>query len=184
VYVPPRLDLSRYAALGIVEFTGPAGAHLGSAASDAFLGAVHAAQPGTPVLELGSGAHVFPAAMGRPDPAAIRELAAREHVQAIWVGEITEIQEAPRFAIDAEYRGAAASAHRKAALSVRLLDGTSGATIWSAASERTIPVMSIDGTWKTLPNITTTPIDEARTLLVRDLVEDVTCDLRGGWARP
>jgi hypothetical protein len=177
VYVPARLDLARYAAVGIVEFSGPADGELGSVATDAFLGAVHAAQPGTPVLELGSGA-------GPIDPAAIRALAAREHVEAIWVGELTEVQESPRLAINAEYGRGSASASRKAALTVRFYDGATGAAVWSSASERTIPVMSIDATRSGLSKLRTTPVEEARAILVRDLVDDVTCDLRGRWEQP
>jgi hypothetical protein len=185
VWVGPRLDLMRYEAIGIVEFGGPAAAALGGAATDAFLGAVHAAQPGTPVLELGNGALALPAAQGhRPDAAAIRALAAREHVQALWIGELIETQEQPRLAINAEYGSASASARLKASVSVRLFDGATGATVWSAASERSIPLMSVDGTLRGLGRLHTTPLEEARTILVRDLVEDVTCDLRGHWQQP
>lgn len=176
VYMPPRLDLARYGAIGIVEFAGSATGGLERAATDAFLGAVHSAQPGTPVLEFGSGHGI--------DPASIRALAAREHVDAIWVGELTEGQEQPRLAINAEHGRASASARRKASISVRLFDGATGATVWSASSQRTIPVMAIDGTLSGLGNLRTTPIDEAREILVRDLVNDVTCDLRPYWAEP
>ena len=184
VFLPPRLDLSRYGTIGIVQFAGPAAETLGSAATDAFLGAVHAAQPGTPVLELGNAASVLPAARGaRIDPAAIRALAAREHVEAIWVGELAEGLEQPRLALSADYGSASASARRKASISVRLFDGASGATVWSAASERSIPVIAIDGTLSGLGNLRTTPVEEARSILLRELVDDVTCDLRGRWEK-
>jgi hypothetical protein len=171
-YVPPRLELARFGALGLVEFSG---AEAGVAATAAFLAAVHAAQPGTPVLELGA------CAGGRLDPAAIRELAARERVDAIWVGAVTEVLHKPRLALSAELGVASASARRKASLTVRLFDGASGATLWSASSERTLPVMSVDGSLRGLSNLHTTPAEEARALLVRDLVDDVTLDLRGQW---
>ena len=173
VWVPPRLDLMRYEAIGIVAFAGPAGAELGSSATDAFVSAVHAAQPGTPVLELSSSA--------RPDPAAIRALAAREHVEAIWIGELTEGQEQPRLAVNAEYGTASASARRKATMSIRLYDGATGASVWSASSERSIPLVSVNGSLRGLGNLRTLPVEEARSILLRDLVDDVTCDLRGHW---
>jgi hypothetical protein len=183
-YVPPRLDLARYGALGIVEFGGGAKSDLGASATLEFIAAVHAAQPGTPVLELGDLASALPgSARGRVDAAAVRALAEREHVEAIWIGEVTESEGKPRVALDPSYGTASASAERKAKISVRLLDGASGATVWSASSERTIPVVSFDGTLRGLSRVKTTPADEARAILVRDLVSDVTYDLRPMWVQ-
>jgi hypothetical protein len=183
-YVPPRLDLAHYGALGIVEFSSNHKGALGASATQEFVAAVHAAQPGTPVLELGELASAIPGSTrGKIDPAAIRALAAREHVDAIFVGQVAEGEGKPRVALDPSYGTASASAERKAKINVRLLDGVSGATVWSASSERTIPVVSFDGTLRGLSRVKTTPGDEARAILVRDLVSDVTYDLRPRWVQ-
>jgi hypothetical protein len=174
-YVPPRLDLARYEALGIAEFSASRKSDLGAAATEEFVASVHSAQPGTPVLELG--------ARGKLTPEAIRELAAREHLSAVFVGEVTESESKPRVAFDPSYRTASASAERKAKITVRLLDGASGATVWSATSERTIPVVALDGSLRGISSVRTTPADEARAILVRDLVNDVTYDLRPHWVQ-
>jgi hypothetical protein len=79
-YIPPRLDLARYEALGIAEFGAERKSELGAFTTAEFVAAVHAAQPGTPVLELG------PMGKRKATPEAIRELAAREHLSAIFVG--------------------------------------------------------------------------------------------------
>jgi hypothetical protein len=55
--------------------------------------------------------------------------------------------------------------------------------VWSAWSERTIPVVAVDGAFGALPSVRTTPVDEARAILVRDLVVDVTYDLRPRWVQ-
>jgi hypothetical protein len=183
-YVPPRLDLAQYRALGILEIDARGQAEIGASATQELLAAIHDAQPGTPVLELGPRASALPASAGaKLDPAAIRALAQREQVDAIWVGEIVESESKPRFAIDPMARAGSASQERKAKLSVRLLDGVSGATVWSAWSERTIPVVAVDGAFGALPSVRTTPVDEARAILVRDLVVDVTYDLRPRWVQ-
>jgi hypothetical protein len=179
-YVPPRLDLARYQTLGIVEFGGGATTGLGTAASEEFVAAVHSAQPGTPVLDLGA---LAGAAHGKISPASVRELAEREHVDAIFLGEVSEGEGKPRLAFDPAYGRASAAAERKAKLTVRLLDGVSGATVWSATSERTIPVVAFDGTLRGLSSLRTTPADEARAVLVHDLVNDVTFDMRPQWVQ-
>jgi len=177
-YVPPRLDLARYEALGIAEFSADRKSELGGLATEEFVASVHAAQPGTPVLELGP-----LAGRGKVAPEAIRELAAREHLSAIFVGEVSESESKPRVAFDPSYGTASASAERKAKITVRLLDGASGATVWSATSERSIPVVALDGSLRGLSSVRTTPADEARAILVRDLVSDVTFDLRPQWVQ-
>jgi hypothetical protein len=178
--VPPRLDLARYQAMGIVEFSASAKGGLGAAATEEFVAAVHSAQPGTPVLELGA---LPGGARARVTPDKVRELAQRERVEAIFVGEVSEGEGKPRVAFDPSYGTASASAERKAKITVRLLDGATGATVWSATSERTIPVVAFDGTLRGLSSVRTTPADEARATLVRDLVNDVTFDFRPQWVR-
>jgi hypothetical protein len=175
-YVPPRLDLARYQTLGVVEFASVGKAPLGSAATEEFVTAVHAAQPGTPVLALG-------AARGALTPEAVRALAKREGVDALFVGEIAESKSKPRVSIEPTFASGAVSSERKAKLSVRLLDGATGAAVWSAMSERTIPVVAANGAFGELPNVRTTPADEARAILVHDLVDDVTFDFRPRWVR-
>ena len=173
-YVPPRLDLAQYRVLGIAELASPNSSKLGAEATQELLAAIHDAQPGTPVLELGP--------QPKLDPAAVRTLAAREKVDAIWVGEVTEAATKPRVSVDALFAAGAVSSERKAKLSVRLLDGETGATLWSAWSERTIPVVTVDGSLRGgISRIDTRPADEARAILVRDLVNDVTVDLRPRW---
>jgi hypothetical protein len=178
-YVPPRLDLARYEALGIAEFRGNEKLGLGAAATAEFLAAIHSAQPGTPMLELG----VLAGVRNNVAAEAIREVAKREHVGAVFVGEISESKSKPRVAIDPSFASGSVSSERKAKLTVRLLDGVSGATVWSSTSERTIPVVAFDGAFGDLPNVHTTPADEARAILVRDLVNDVTFDFRPQWVR-
>lgn len=178
-YVPPSLDLASFQTLGVVEFSGGGQLGLGTAATEEFVTAVHAAQPGTPLLELDAAS----GGVGRLAPDAIRALAKREGVDALFVGEIAESKGKPRVAIDPAFATGSVSSERKAKISVRLIDGVSGATLWSASSERTIPVVAMSGAFGQLPNVRTTPADEARAILMRDLVQDVTFDLRPRWVR-
>ena len=183
-YVPPSLDLARYSTLGIVEFGGRGAKGLGEPATREFIAAVHAAQPGTPLLELGSFAKAFPgASRDALDPEAVRALAARAHVDVIVLGEVIEEKASPRISINPEYGTASASAKLTTSLTVRILDGASGATVWSASSRRNISLAGIDLTTLGVRRVGATPAEEARALLMRDLVSDVTFDLRPRWVQ-
>ncbi len=183
-YVPPRLDLARYSTLGIVEFGGRGAKGLGEPATREFMSAVHAAQPGTPLLELGSFARAFPgSSRDALDPEAVRALAARTHVDVIVLGEVIEEKASPRVSIDPAYGTASASAKLSTSLVVRMLDGVSGATVWSASSRRNISLAGIDLTTVGVRHVGATPAEEARAILIRDLVSDVTFDLRPRWVQ-
>jgi len=54
VQVPPRMELRSYGTLGIVEFASSAGPALGARATREFQAHIHAAQPGTGIVELGT----------------------------------------------------------------------------------------------------------------------------------
>jgi len=54
VPVPPRMDLKSYGTLGIVEFAANADPAIGARATREFQAHLHAAQPGTGILELGT----------------------------------------------------------------------------------------------------------------------------------
>jgi hypothetical protein len=174
--VPPSLDLAQYRTLGLVEFSGSGrSAALGPAATREFMAALHAAQPGTPVLEIG--------ARGASDPATVRALAKEQGVDVVVLGALTEHKTSPRVAVDAISGVASAAAKLSVSLDVRMLDGASGATLWSASSRREIELAGVDLTLDGVSRINANPADEARRILVRDLIEDVTFDLRPRWVQ-
>jgi hypothetical protein len=183
VYVPPRLDLARYSTIGIVEFdaTGPPG--LGVLATREFLSSVHEAQPGTPVLELGSASRAFGLAAGvTPDAEAVRALGARSQLDALVLGAIVEQKAKPRVALDAR-QGLAASTHLLGTLDVRVLDARTGATVWSAAVSGEVPVAALGVARIGAPRVQATPVEEARAALVQDLVAQASFDLWPRWVR-
>jgi hypothetical protein len=182
VLVPPRLDLARFGTLGIVEFDASGGADLGALATREFLAALHDAQPGTPVLELGSAARAFALPSGAaPDADAVRALGARAHVDALVLGTVAERHAKPRVALDGG--GLAASAHLLGTLDVRILDARSGATVWSRAVRGEVPLAGLGVARVGIPRVDATPVEEARVALVRTLVDEACFDLRPRWVR-
>jgi hypothetical protein len=182
VLVPPRLDLARFGTLGIVEFDAAGGAGLGALATREFLAALHDAQPGTPVLELGSAARAFALPPGSaPDAETVRALGARSHVDTLVLGTVSERKSKPRVALDGG--GLAASAQLLGTLDVRVLDARSGATVWSTAVRGEVPLAGLGVARVGMPRVDATPVDEARLALIRNLVDEACFDLRPRWVR-
>ena len=90
VSVPPRVDLSSYGTLGIVEFASDPDHAASARATRHFQEQVQAAQPGTRFIELGSREEVLAAVGGNQlDPETLRAIGDRYGVAAIFLGEIS-----------------------------------------------------------------------------------------------
>jgi len=182
VWIPPHVDLARWHTLGILEFSAPGNAGLGPVAAREFLVAIHSAQPGTPVLELGDEQRVL-AALGAAalDADAIRAIGAKYRVDALVVGRLEAQPTAPGFAFDSNARWVAASAALEGGLDARILDTQSGATIWSTAARASEPLGQVEISASGVSGLGAGSPDEAKQRLVKGLVGRATSDFWGRW---
>jgi len=181
VWVPPRIDLHRYGTLGLVEFR--SGHGHGPMATQRFLATVHAAQAGVPVLELGSLEGVLRSvgheAMG---PEAARAIGERYAVRALVIGDLDIDPPRPNFSVQS-FTQANASAEILGTLNARIMDVRSGATIWSneARGKRTVAHLNMSAGSR--PQFGAVDPDGEHAKLVAWLVDRITGDFRGRWAR-
>ncbi|HEY7088893.1 MAG TPA: hypothetical protein VH518_12440 [Tepidisphaeraceae bacterium] len=132
VAVPPRVDLAGYHTLGIVTFKASNGdPDLERLATQRFLAAVQAAQPGTRVVELGS----EPQAL---DFAGLQAIRKERGLDAIFTGRVDVTKAKPSVSVASLWSsGVNVRADVDAALSARLLEAGSGATAWTNSAKRT-----------------------------------------------
>lgn len=179
---PPRVDLSRFGTLGLVEFESGAVDGFGAEVSREYLSALQAAQPGTPVLELGSQRHVL-AQVGASgfDPDAVAALGAKYHVNALVVGALDAQRVTPNVSFDSAVQWIKASAVLEGSLHVRILDARTGATLWSnlTRSREEVARMNVNGGG--VSGVGATPPDEARQRLVERMVQRSTDDFWAHW---
>jgi hypothetical protein len=167
--VPPRLDLTGYGRVALATFTAEdADAAAGTLATERFAEALLAGQR-VELLELGSA------------DTAWRALADSAGAPAVFVGELTFARERPRGSIS--HAGLNVRSTVTAALSVRLVSTESGGTLWRSSSERRGTVGHVAVNRIGMPTMSMRDRDEAYGELVRDLVDDVTRDLRESWVR-
>lgn len=179
---PPRVDLSRFGTLGLVEFQSGAFDGFGASVSREFLAALQAAQPGTPVLELGDERHVLGEVGAHGfDPDAVRAIGAKYHVDTLVVGALDAQRVSPNVSIDSAVRWLSASAVLEGSLHVRILEAKSGATLWSnlARSREEVARMNVSGAG--VSGIGATPPDEARQRIAERLVQRCTDDFWAHW---
>lgn len=182
IWQSPRVDLTRYGTVGLVEFHSGQGD--GEWATRRFLASVHTAQAGVPVLELGSLPRVLRSvgheALG---PDAVRAIGQRYGVDTLVVGDLDVELPRPSFSVQS-LTHADASAEMVGTLQTRLLDARSGATIWSDEARGRRTVARLDLSAERPPRFGARDPEGEHAKLVSWLVHDVTDDFRGRWVRP
>ena len=182
VWTPPRIDLHQFGTLGMIEIQSPQG--YGSIASRQFMAAIHSAQPGVPVLELGEMARVLGSvgqeAMG---PEAVRAIGEKYRVDVVVVGDLEIDSPRPNWSLQS-FTEANASADIHGSLSARFCDADSGATIWSNEAGGSRSVANLNMSLSARPQFSAVDPEGEQAKLVSWLVGRVTGDFRGYWARP
>lgn len=136
VPVPPRMDLHAFGTLGVVEFASNSDPAINAQATREFEAHIHAAQPGTPLLELGGREALLAAVGGRQfDADALRKIGQKYGVKAIFVGEITysEPKTDVKLTDVTKLEGNVRTVVRGDIFS-RLVETRSGASIWSSSA--------------------------------------------------
>ncbi len=136
VPVPPRVDVSRYGTVGIVEFASSSGSAIGSRAARRVEEEVQAAQPGTRFIELGDPQAVL-AAIGSSqfDFAAAKKIGEKYGVGAVFLGEI--VYSEPKMnvrVIDVAKLEGNVRAEMRGDISGRLVETATGANVWSSSA--------------------------------------------------
>ncbi len=136
VDVPPRVDLKQYGTLGLVEFGSNYDAATNARATREFLAQVHAAQPGTRIVDLGTREALLGAAGARQlDVEALRKIGAKYGVEAVFVGDIVYSDPKTDIRInDLARLDGGARTEVRGDMAVRLIETRSGASVWSSSS--------------------------------------------------
>jgi hypothetical protein len=180
VRTPPRMDLSRLGTLGLVDFASE-DTGLGARGAREFLAAIQAAQPGTPVLELGSERKLL-ADIGHEnlDPEALRAIAEKYRVDAVIVGSLDSQRVSPKVAFDAT-AFASASAELEGVLDVRILLTQNGATVWSTTQSARAEIAGVQISDHGLASTGMSTPEDARQRLLSRLVRKATPDFWAHW---
>ncbi len=132
VRVPPKVQLSSYNYIGVIEFSTNAEDNIKPYVTQNFIQNLHSAQPGTRIIELGSEAQLLQS-MNRKklDLETIKLIGKKYNVDAVIFGhlEISELK--PSVKVFTVSESLKAKAHIEALLSARLLETGNGATLWT-----------------------------------------------------
>jgi hypothetical protein len=144
VLMPPRVVLSNYNTIGVIEFSTNAEDTLKPYMTQNFIQYVQSAQPGTRILELGDEGQILRSlGQNNLNPETIQSIGKKYNVDALILGhlEVSEIK--PKINVYTAAKSLSAKAYIEAALSTRILETGSGATFWTRVSSSKAKVAKI-----------------------------------------
>jgi hypothetical protein len=168
----------------MLDFSPRAADGLHLQATREFLSAMHAAQPGVPVLELGDQDAVLHS-LGRHmlDPDAIRAIGKSHHVDVLVVGVLDAQRIEPSLALGRSAEFLSAGAALEGALTVRMYDTRSGATVWSSAVRGREPLANVRLAGGDLAGVAAADPSATASHLICQLVNGATADFWSYWVR-
>ena len=184
VMVPPRIDLTEFEVLGIMEFTTNKQGKLAQLATQRFMDMAREDQGIVRIVDLGTQKAILKE-IGEPklDPEACGKIGASKKVATLIVGQLTVSDVRPDINISPGLGVMNFAADVDASLSVQMVEATTGATLWSSSSSATERVGSV-----TIFGIKDFAFDaddpdRAYGNLIDALVWRVTHDFRVRWVR-
>ena len=143
VSVPPRVQLQEYGTLGLVAFDSNAHPSVTARVTREFESSVHAAQPGTRIVDLGSRSDLLASVGARQfDPQALRRIGEKYGIDAIFVGNLrySEPKKADVSLADISKLEGSVRVEVRGDIDSKLLETRSGASVWSSSAWARRPV--------------------------------------------
>ncbi len=137
VSVPPRMELQRLGTLGLVDFSSNASQAINAQTTREFETHLHAAQPGTRIVELGSRESLLAAVGSRQfDAQTLRKVGEKYGVDAIFIGTLTysEPKADVKLLTDTSGLEGGARIEVRGDINSKLVEARTGASLWSSST--------------------------------------------------
>jgi hypothetical protein len=184
VMVPPRIDLKDFEVLGIIEFTSNKQGKMADLTTQRFMDMAREDQGIVRIIDLGTQkAMLKEIGENKLDQEAYGKIGAAKNVATLIVGQLTVSDVRPDITLTPGLGVMSFAADVDAALSVQMIEASTGATLWSSSSKASERVgeVTIFGL-KDFAFDADEP-DKAYGKLVDELVWRVTHDFRVRWVR-
>lgn len=179
VYVPPAVDLHPHEVVGIIQFKTDAKGDLGEFVTQKFMQAVTKDQPDIKIVELGTQEEVLEeVGLTHLGPDAFKAIGEKHDLNTVFTGNLDVTEATPSCFFSPGF--ASVEAKVNARLSARLVETSSGGTIWNNAArdERTVAGVSKFGHGLSFE---AEDPEKAYGDMARSLCWQITHDFRSTW---
>ncbi len=184
VKVPPRIDLSAWHSIALIEFSGDPELELGDLATREFIQRLQAAQPGARIVELGSQQRVLRAVgHGELDFESVRAIGERFEVDAVFVGDLDLSEAKPSVTFGRAFASLEARVDVNGQAAAKLYETRSGATVWSRTSSASANVGRLGVRYGVIPTFGASDPSDVHAGLVHELITALTGDFYSHWEK-
>jgi hypothetical protein len=136
VPVPPRVELQGYGTLGLVQFASNSNPAINAQTTREFESHIHAAQPGTRIVELGTPESLLAQVGSRQlDAQALRRIGEKYGVDAVFLGNLTYSEPKADIQLtDATKLEGGVRIEVRGDISSKLVETRTGASVWSSSA--------------------------------------------------
>ena len=182
VLLPPKIELKAYRNIGVIEFSTNAENNLRQYVTQNFIQNVQSAQPGTRILELGNEELVLKSIRRQElDLKTIKSIGDEYNVDALILGHLQVSEIKPNVKIFSVSQAVRAQVYVEAALQTRILETSSGATLWTQANSEKTSVAKLNLATEGHFNFSASDPKEKYGKLVPKLVYANTSDFRSRY---
>jgi hypothetical protein len=184
VQVPPKINLSQYESIGIIDFASNAEGDIKESVTQKFIQSIQQSQPGTAILELGNERSILASAgSNQLDPETVRLIGEQNGVDVIMTGNLSISKSKPRFNIANGLTSIGANVEVEASLNTKMLDTKRGATIWVATPSGKWTLASISGNSEGIQRVGLSDLETKYSAIISQLVYAATEDFRPRYER-
>ncbi len=183
VMVPPKIDLTRYETIGLIEFSSNSEGNLEAYITQRFIEAMSEDQHGIKILELGKEDELLAELdQSRMGPEALAAIEKKYDIKTVITGILDLSEPSSKVDLWGSFTDITVSTEVSAMLTVKMRDTSSGATVWSASSRDEREVSDV-GFFGGIVHFDSEDPDRAYGKLAEKLVRDVSEDFRVTWER-
>jgi hypothetical protein len=182
VEIPPHIDLSAIGTIGVIAFDVLSDAPLQGDITLKFIQNMQAAQPGVPVLELGSQSDVLQeVGFDSLDTEAVKAIGKKYGVDTLLTGTLEVTQPVPDVRFSQSLTSMSAATYVRGNLDARLRQTRTGATLWSNGANGKWKLAGVDLAAGSLTSIGINNSEDKYKKMLQDLAQVGTADFRSTY---
>lgn len=182
VEIPPQINLSTMGTIGVVAFDVESNEPLPGDLTLKVVQYIQAAQPGVPILELGSQADLLrEVGYNTLDTEAVKAIGKKYGVDTLLTGTLEVTQSRPDFKFGQDLTSMSAASYLRGNFNARLRQTRNGATLWSNGAHGKWKLAGVDVSSGGIPSLDINNSEDKYKKMLQELARVGTADFRSTY---
>jgi len=182
VEIPPQINLSTMGTVGVVGFEVESSETLPGDLTLKVVQYMQAAQPGVPILELGSQTDLLrEVGYGTLDTEAVKAIGKKYGVDTLLTGTLEVTQSRPDFKLGQDLTSLSATSYLRGNFNARLRQTRTGATLWSNGAHGKWKLAGVDVSTGRIPTVDVNNTEDKYKTMLQELARVGTADFRSSY---